>query len=226
MTKQIGRLEMADGGTLFLDEVGEMPPETQAKLLRVLQSRSFERLGSSKTIQVDVQIIAATNRKLPELIRAGTFREDLYYRLNVFPITLPPLRERLDDIPLLVWAFAKEFSEKMGKPIERIRKRDIEAMQSYAWPGNVRELRNVVERSMILSEGVELRLVLPEHDLGQDAGVSRQLRDVQRSHVLNVLRSTAYRIRGPRGAACILGLKPGTLYSLMKRLDLDLPSDR
>ena len=221
MTRQIGRFELADGGTLFLDEIGEMPMETQAKLLRVLQSGAFERLGSSRTIRVDVQVIAATNRELPELARAGTFRQDLFYRLNVFPLTLPPLRDRPEDIPLLVWAFVKEFSDRMGKPIDRIRKKDLDALQSYQWPGNVRELRNVVERSMILTTGSELSLVLPDSEGERDASESRLLRDVERSHVLKVLKSTAGRIRGPQGAAQILGLKPTTLYSLMERLGIE-----
>ena len=221
LTKQIGRFEMADGGTLFLDEIGEMPLETQAKLLRVLQKGEFERLGSGQTLRANVQVIAATNRKLPELIREGKFRQDLYYRLNVFPITLPPLRDRPEDIPALVWAFVQEFSERMGKPIDRIRRKDLDALQRHDWPGNVRELRNVVERSMIVTDGPELRLVLPDAEPGQPSNESRALRDVERSHIQAVLKSAGGRIRGPHAAAEILGIKPTTLYSMMDRLGIE-----
>jgi transcriptional regulator with GAF, ATPase, and Fis domain len=225
MSRQIGRFEVADGGTLFLDEIGETPVEIQVKLLRVLEYGQFERLGSSRTLRVNVRVIAATNRKLPELLRAGSFRQDLFYRLNVFPLTMPPLRERLDDIPALVWAFIKEFSYKMGKPIERVRAEDLNALQRYHWPGNVRELRNVIERSMILTLGSELRIEVPEPadalvDVGQR---SRLLRDVEQAHILQVLASTRGRIRGKGGAAEILGLKPTTLYSRMQRLGIERP---
>ncbi|MGE5608069.1 MAG: sigma 54-interacting transcriptional regulator [Bacillota bacterium] len=220
LTKEIGRFELADGGTLFLDEVGEMPMETQVKLLRVLQTGGFERLGSSRSLRVDVRVIAATNRSLPELIKAGLFRQDLFYRLNVFPIMLPPLRERLEDLPLLIWSFVKELSEKMGKAFERIRKKDLEAMRTYDWPGNLRELRNVVERSMILTEGPELRLILPDGQAGDEGRSSRRLADVERQHILKVLEATGNRIRGAGGAAEVLGLKPSTLYSLMERLGI------
>jgi PAS domain S-box-containing protein len=220
LTKEIGRFELADGGTLFLDEVGEMPMETQVKLLRVLQTGEFERLGSSRPLRVDVRVIAATNRSLAELIKADVFRQDLFYRLNVFPMMLPPLRDRLEDIPLLVWAFVKELSEKMGKAFERVRKMDLDALRSYDWPGNVRELRNVVERSMILAEGPELRLILPDGQAGGEGRSSRRLTDIQRQHILSVLESTRNRIRGAGGAAEILGVKPSTLYSLMERLGI------
>jgi transcriptional regulator with GAF, ATPase, and Fis domain len=224
MTRQAGRFELADGGTLFLDEIGEMPLETQAKLLRVLQSGELERLGSTRTQKVNVRVIAATNRKLPELIKTGDFREDLYYRLNVFPITLPPLRERTEDIPLLVWSFVRELSERMGKPIDRIRKQDLEALGSYGWPGNVRELRNLVERSMILASGPELAMELPEEEGSAEAGPageSRTLREVQRQHIVRVLASTKGRLRGAGGAAAVLDMKPTTLYSLMERLGIE-----
>ncbi len=151
--KQVGRFEIADGGTIFLDEVGELPLEVQAKLLRVLQCGEFERLGSSRTIRVDVRVIAATNRDLVQAMREGSFRRDLYYRLNVFPITVPPLRDRREDIPLLVWAFVKEFEKVMGHYVERLSARSMEALKTYPWPGNVRELRNVIERAMILCQG-------------------------------------------------------------------------
>ncbi|MBM4089458.1 MAG: AAA family ATPase, partial [Planctomycetes bacterium] len=161
LSKQIGRFEMAHGSTLFLDEIGELSLELQAKLLRILQNGQFERLGSSNTISVDVRIIAATNRHLPQAIRDGRFREDLYHRLNVFPIAIPPLRERTDDIPLLVWAFVKELGARMGKAVDTIPRKSMDAMQRYFWPGNVRELRNVVERAMILSKGATLQVDVP-----------------------------------------------------------------
>ena len=228
MNRQMGRFEVADGATLFLDEIGEMPLETQVKLLRVLENGEFERLGSSRTLRVDVRVITATNRKLPDLLRAGSFRPDLFYRLSVFPLTMPPLRDRVEDIPALVWAFVKEFSYKMGKPIERIRDADLAALQRYRWPGNVRELRNVVERSMILTNGAELRLALPDAEAaaaaaGEVAPPSRLLRDVEQAHIAQVLKSTSGRIRGKGGAAEILGLKPTTLYSLMQRLGISRP---
>jgi transcriptional regulator with GAF, ATPase, and Fis domain len=220
LSKQLGRFELADGGTLFLDEIGEMPMETQAKLLRVLQSGEFERLGSSRTLRVDVQLIAATNRRLPDLIQTGAFRQDLFYRLNIFPITLPPLRERLEDIPMLVWAFVKELSAKMGKPIDRIPQRELDGLREHSWPGNVRELRNVIERSMIMTVGSELSIVMPESPQAEKPD-QNTLRDVERAHVLRVLRSTGGRIRGSAGAAEILGMKPTTLYSLMERMGID-----
>jgi DNA-binding NtrC family response regulator len=173
---------------------------------------------------VNVRVIAATNRRLPDLLRAGSFRQDLFYRLSVFPLTMPPLRDRLEDIPALVWAFVKEFSYKMGKPIERVRQGDLDALGRYHWPGNVRELRNVVERSMILTTGTELRLALPETDVSADCGpASQRLRDVEDAHIRKVLKSTRGRIRGKGGAAEILGLKPTTLYSLMQRLGIERP---
>jgi transcriptional regulator with GAF, ATPase, and Fis domain len=222
MSRQMGRFEMANGGTLFLDEIGEMPVESQVKLLRVLETGGLERLGSSRTFHVDVRVIAATNRKMPDLMQSGAFRQDLYYRLNVFPLTMPPLRERPEDIPALIWAFVKEFSFKMGKAIERIREEDLDALNHHAWPGNVRELRNVVERSMILTSGPELRLALPSCDaLGCIPTASRLLRDVEHAHISQVLKSTRGRIRGKAGAAEILGLKPTTLYSLMHRLGVE-----
>lgn len=219
LSRQAGRFELADGGTLFIDEIGEMPIETQVKLLRVLQAGEFERLGSSKAQRVNVRVLAATNRNLQEMIKAGTFRQDLFYRLNVFPITLPPLRQRVDDIPLLVWAFIKEFSERMGKKIERIRKRDLEALQAAQWPGNIRELRNVVERAMIMAQGGELGLSMPDAPSAPQC-TSRCLDDVERAHILDVLQTSKGRIYGANGAAEILGLKPTTLYSLMKRLQI------
>jgi formate hydrogenlyase transcriptional activator len=219
LTRQIGRFEAADGGTILLDEIGEMPAETQAKLLRVLQSGEFERLGSSKTMRVNVRVIAATNRDLAAAVGAGTFRQDLYYRLNVFPITVPPLRDRREDIPQLAWAFIKEFGEKMGKPIDHIKRTSMAALQAHPWPGNIRELRNVIERSMILTQGQELSVSLPgAAGLSQNAGA--EMREVERRHIRHILEATGGRIRGKGGAAELLGLKPSTLYFRMKKLDV------
>jgi PAS domain S-box-containing protein len=215
LTRQVGRFEVADGGTIFLDEIGEMPMDTQTKLLRVLQSGEFERLGSSRTIRASVRVIAATNRDLVAAIRNGTFRQDLYYRLNVFPITVPPLRDRREDIPLLAQTFAMEFGQRMGKTVDRIRRRSLDALQAYNWPGNVRELRNVIERSMILTQGPELHVALPEHPSDSPP---MQLQDMEKRHILQVLEKTSWRIRGPGGAAEMLGLKPTTLHSRMKKL--------
>jgi PAS domain S-box-containing protein len=217
LTRQIGRFEAANEGTIFLDEIGELPSEAQVKLLRVLQNGEFERLGSSRTTRVNVRVIAATNRDLSAAVRDGTFRRDLYYRLNVFPITVPPLRERQEDIPGLVWAFIKEFEEKMGKPIDRVKRTSMAALQAHSWPGNVRELRNVIERSMILAKGQELRVALPE-SANTDAGVTMQ--DVERRHIRHILEMAGGRVRGKGGAAELLGLKASTLYSRMKKLGI------
>ena len=224
-TRQAGRFEVADGSTLFLDEVGELSPEAQAKLLRVLQERKFERLGSSDTLSVDVRVIAATNSDLKHTVKAGRFREDLFYRLNVFPITIPPLRERREDIPVLVWAFVREFSVKMGKRIESIPKRTLEALSDHPWPGNVRALRNTIERAMILSTDTTLQIELPDARPGV-AGPTR-LNEAQRSHVTQVLESTNWRIRGKGGAAELLGLKSTTLEYRIKKLGIQRrPEDK
>ena len=219
LTKQAGRFEAADGGTIFLDEIGEMPAETQAKLLRVLQSGEFERLGSSKTIRVNVRVIAATNRDLVAAVRAGLFRQDLFYRLNVFPLTVPPLRNRREDIPQLVWTFIREFGEKMGKPIDHIKRTSMAALQAYSWPGNIRELRNVIERSMILARGRDLDIA-PPGSAGSVVDVGLQMREVERRHIRGILEATGGRIRGNGGAAELLGLKPSTLYARMKKLSI------
>ncbi|MBP7936572.1 MAG: sigma 54-interacting transcriptional regulator, partial [Phycisphaerae bacterium] len=219
LTRQIGRFEAADGGTIFLDEIGEMPAETQAKLLRVLQSGEFERLGTSKTMRVNVRVIAATNRDLSAAVRNGTFRQDLYYRLNVFPITVPPLRDRREDIPQLAWAFIKEFGEKMGKPISHINRTSMAALQAYLWPGNIRELRNVIERSMILTQRKELSVTLPQ-SAGKARDAGAQMQEVERRHIRHILETTGGRIRGKGGAAELLGLKVSTLYSRMKKLSI------
>ena len=220
LSKQIGRFEMADGSTLFLDEIGELSMELQAKLLRILQDGQFERLGSSETISVDVRIVAATNRDLPRAIGEGRFREDLYHRLNVFPIAIPPLRERTEDIPLLVWAFVKELGTRMGKAVDTIPRKTMEDMQRYPWPGNVRELRNVVERAMILSKGSSLQAEVPSV-AGSVSARPMTLREVEKGHVLEVLNKTGWRIRGKNGAAEILELKPTTLESRMAKLGLE-----
>jgi formate hydrogenlyase transcriptional activator len=221
LTRQVGRFELANGSTIFLDEVGELAAELQAKLLRVLQEREIERLGSPKTIRVDVRVIAASNRDLADAVHQGTFREDLYYRLNVFPISIPPLRERPEDIPQLVWAVAQEFAVSVGKTIDTIPRSAIEALQRYPWPGNVRELRNVIERAVITSRGPRLDVVVPRVPaaLGGD-GMSMTLETVERRHILAVLDQTGWRIRGEYGAARYLGLKPTTLEARMQKLGI------
>jgi transcriptional regulator with GAF, ATPase, and Fis domain len=221
LSKQRGRFELSHGSTLFLDEITEMSLETQAKLLRVLQDGEFERLGSPQTIKVDVRVVAATNRNLEEEVEHGRFRRDLYYRLSIFPITVPPLRERPEDIPQLVWEFVGEFGERMGKKIRRIASRDMEVLQSYAWPGNVRELRNVIEHSLIVSTGETLQL----QRLASSQPVierGRSLEDMERQYIRTVLKSTRNRIKGPGGAAEVLQMKPSTLYSRMRKLGIIL----
>jgi len=220
VSREPGRFEVADGSTLFLDEVGELPLELQSKLLRVLQDGQFERVGSSRTRSVDVRIVAATNQNLAEAVRDGRFRQDLYYRLNVFPIQVPPLRDRREDVPLLVWAFVEELGHEMGVTIETISQRAMERLQQHPWPGNVRELRNVIERSMIVSRGRTLTLSLPEADEFVGGG-ALTLDEVQRRHIRKVLDLTGGKISGAGGAADILGLKPTTLRSRMQRLELD-----
>ncbi len=219
LTKMIGRFGLADGSTLFLDEIGEIPLELQGKLLRVLEEGSFERLGSTKTLHVNVRIIAATNRDLGEEVKAGRFRKDLYYRLNVFPITIPPLRERPEDIPLLVWAFVNMFQQRMGKEIETVPKKTLEALQSYSWPGNIRELRNVIEHAIILSKDKNLRVQLPNHEL-LETGNTQNLHDMERRHILAVLKKTGWKVSGHGGAAEALGLKRTTLRAKMEKLGI------
>jgi len=219
ISKQVGRFEIANGTTMLLDEIGDLPPELQAKLLRVLQDGEFERLGNPKTIKVDVRVIASTNRDLIRAVKNGQFRADLYYRLNVFPITAPPLRERLDDIPSLVQAFASEFSNRFSKRIERVCASDVKALQHYAWPGNVRELRHVVERAVILSNGVVLRIQTPNADF-ESAHNPGTLDQVERKHILETLKRTNWRVSGEKGAARILGINSKTLESRMKRLGI------
>jgi formate hydrogenlyase transcriptional activator len=222
LSRMLGRFEMADGATLFLDEIGELPPEVQSKLLRVLEEGRFERLGSARTLQVNVRIIAATNRDLALDVNEGRFRKDLYYRLNVFPITILPLRERREDIPLLVWAFVREFEKKMGKRVDAISRKSLETLQQHSWPGNVRELRNVIEHAMILSSGRTLTIPLPK--MGPPGGPEpRNLKDLERRHILDVLEKTGWRLTGKGGASEILGMKRTTLQSRMKKLEIKRP---
>lgn len=220
--RQVGRFEIADGSTIFLDEIGELPIELQVKLLRVLQRGQFERLGSHKTISVDVRIVTATNRDLSKAIRNGKFREDLYYRLNVFPINVPPLRERPEDIIPLTSAFIKEFCESMGKRIDTISKNSLDHIHQYSWPGNVRELRNVIERAMIISNDRTLNFELPGTSI-HPPSIDFTLKECERRHIMGILKETYWRIRGPNGAAKILGLHPSTLYSKMKKLGIHRP---
>jgi PAS domain S-box-containing protein len=219
LSKQVGRFELAHGSTLFLDEIGELPTEVQVKLLRVLESRTIERLGNPRPIPIDVRIIAATHRDLAGAIREGRFREDLYYRLNVFPICVPPLRERREDIPLLVHALIEELARTMGKRVEDVDASSLDALVGYAWPGNVRELRNVIERALIMASGPTLHVDLPQA-VTRDA-VPRTALD--RTQILQVLQETAWRIRGPHGAAARLGVKPTTLESRIRKLGLARP---
>ena len=225
MTRQIGRFEVADGSTLFLDEVGELSLEVQSKLLRVLEAGEFERLGSPRTIKVNVRVIAATNRDLTEEIRKGRFREDLYYRLNVFPIRVPPLRERAEDIPQLVWTFLEEFSTRMGKKITQVPRKTMDALLRHPWPGNVRELRNVIEHGAILTTGDTLRLPMLE-EAAPAGAPPPTLADSERELILRALTSTGWRIKGPKGAAAALGLNPSTLYSRMKKLGIQPPGPK
>jgi formate hydrogenlyase transcriptional activator len=222
LTRQVGRFEVADGSTLFLDEIGELSLEVQAKLLRVLETGEFERLGSPRTIKVDVRVIAATNRDLVEEIRKGRFREDLYYRLNVFPIRVPPLRERAEDIPLLVWTFLEELSARMGKKITQVPRQTMEALQHHPWPGNVRELKNVIEHGAIVSTGDTLRVPMLD-DAGPVGAPQPTLADSERTLILRALESAGWRIKGPKGAAAALGLNPSTLYGRMKKLGIRPP---
>jgi transcriptional regulator with GAF, ATPase, and Fis domain len=221
--RQVGRFELADRSTIFLDEIGDLPGNAQVKLLRVLEERQIERLGNPKPIRVDTRIIAATHRDLEAAVPGGSFREDLFYRLNVFPIRLPSLRERVEDIPLLVWRYVSEFSATFGKKIETITSQTMAALQRYPWPGNVRELRNVVERAMIKSRGGELPIELPRPVLSS-VNRSERLVDVETEHMRQVLDITRWRIRGANGAADRLGLRPTTLESRMAKLGLRRPT--
>jgi len=213
---------VADRSTLFLDEIGEFPIELQAKLLRVLENGQFERVGSPKTVKVNVRIIAATNRDLNRAAREGTFRADLYHRLSVFPIQLPPLRDRQEDIPQLVWTFVETFGQRMGKPIRCISRKTMQRLQEYPWPGNVRELSNVVERAVILTNDDTLHVDLPaDTQAVRTHGVT--LKEQEREQILRVLLETGWRIRGAGGAAEILDIKPTTLEARMIKLGIRRP---
>lgn len=242
--RRTGRFEIANGGTIFLDEVGEMPLELQAKLLRVLQEGEFEPVGSSRTVRVDVRVVAATNRDLDEEVRNGMFRSDLFYRLSIFPITVPPLRERKNDIPMLVRHYVKEFSAKFGKDIEAIPQETMTALRNYPWPGNIRELRNVVERAVIVSQGSRLHLldslestrleppvqaspgIVGAAAEGDAANWGETLEHSQHNLIVQTLKRTYWRIEGPYGAAAALNIHPSKLRSLMKRLGITRPKTK
>ena len=222
--RRVGRFEIAHGSTLCLDEIGELPLELQAKLLRVIQHGEFERLGSSQTTKVDVRIVATTNRDLEGEVRKGRFRQDLYYRLNVFPITVPPLRQRQEDIPLLAQAFIERYSRKLGKQITSVQKKTMKTLQDYPWPGNVRELESIIERAVILCPGPVLQLAdkLDISSLSMSSAI-RTLEEVERNQIHKILKETRWRIEGKGGAAAILGLHPSTLRARMHKLGILRP---
>jgi formate hydrogenlyase transcriptional activator len=222
IAQKVGRFELADKGTLFLDEVGDIPPGLQPKLLRVLQEQEFERLGSTRTHQVDVRLVAATNRNLVDMVKRNEFRSDLYYRLNVFPVSLPPLRERRVDIPALVEHFVEILSRRMGKQIENVPPDTMSALTLYEWPGNIRELQNFIERSVILSTGDVLRPPLAELKRGpevQSVGAIT-IEEAERDHIRKTLEQTRWVVAGPNGAAARLGIKRSTLYFRMQKLGI------
>jgi formate hydrogenlyase transcriptional activator len=236
LERRIGRFQLADGGTIFLDEVGELPLETQVKLLRVLQEHEFEPVGSSQTVTVDVRVIAATNRDLQAAVEAGRFRADLFYRLNVFPIEVPPLRERRADIPQLVMFFLARYARKFGKPVQTVSPDTMDRLVAYSWPGNIRELQNVIERAVVLASGEVLQLDdellrlsaggggTPAGTHGRDAGLAETLEDVERTHIAAALQRSRGVIDGPRGAAGLLKMHPNTLRSRMEKLGMRRPA--
>ncbi|MHC4883303.1 MAG: sigma 54-interacting transcriptional regulator, partial [Planctomycetota bacterium] len=223
VSRQIGRFEIANGSTIFLDEIGDLSADLQAKLLHVLELEQFERIGNPETIDVDIRVVAATNKDLAAEVKKGTFREDLFYRLNVFPIEMPPLRQRKEDIPMLVWAFVQELSFKMGKVIETIPRKSMEQLQNYSWAGNVRELRNVIERAMILTKDKALYVEIPK-STDSLRPHSLVLEDIEKNHIIDVLSMTDWKVRGDKGAAELLHLKPTTLESKMQKLGIKRPS--
>jgi transcriptional regulator with GAF, ATPase, and Fis domain len=225
LARRVGRFELANGGTLFLDEVGDLPLELQAKLLRVLQEGEFERLGGTQTLKVNVRLIAATNRDLKSAVDAGRFRADLFYRLNVFPIAIPPLRERLEDVPRLTRHFVMIYASKMGKPIGAIGESVMNKLMAYSWPGNVRELQNVLERAVILSRTSRLELddSFAAPVTGPRTTSLRTLEAIEREHIVSVLKSVGWRVAGDRGAGGILGLKRTTLEARMRKLGIKRP---
>jgi formate hydrogenlyase transcriptional activator len=222
IAQKIGRFEMADKGTLFLDEVGDIPPALQPKLLRVLQEQEFERLGSNRTHQVDVRLVAATNRNLVDMVKRNEFRSDLYYRLNVFPIPLPPLRARREDIPALVEHFVEVYARRMGKQIDQISSETMSELASYAWPGNIRELQNFIERSVILSSGNVLQAPFAslKATVTTEAQEAVTLEEAERNHIRKTLDQTRWVVSGPNGAAARLGIKRSTLYFRMQKLGI------
>jgi transcriptional regulator with GAF, ATPase, and Fis domain len=234
VAQKVGRFELADRGTLFLDEVGDIPLALQPKLLRVLQEQEFERLGGTQTHRVDVRVLAATNRDLEEMVACGRFRADLYYRLNVFPVLVPPLRERREDLPALVAHFVEVSSRKLGKPIERLADEAMATLTAYDWPGNVRELQNLIERAVILADGGVLpdplaatrRPPAPSPTPSPPPTRPSTLRDCKREAILNALEAVGWVIGGPRGAAARLGLNRTTLINMMKRLGIERPAPR
>jgi formate hydrogenlyase transcriptional activator len=225
LTRRQGRFELAHGGTLFLDEIGDLPLELQPKLLRVLQEGEFERVGSPETISVDVRVIAASNRNLERAIQDGKFRADLYYRLSAFPILLPPLRERTEDVALLVRYLVHRYATRLGKRIPSVPAPTMETLQAYPWPGNVRELENVIQRAVILSQGPHLDLSgwLPTSGTDRHGRAIRTLEELEREHILTVLAETGWQVSGARGAATLLGIKPTTLEARMKKLGIRRP---
>ncbi|CUS36051.1 Formate hydrogenlyase transcriptional activator (fragment) [Candidatus Nitrospira nitrosa] len=225
ITQKAGRFELADKGTIFLDEVGEIPLELQSKLLRVLQEQEFERLGSTKTVRVNVRLIAATNRDLKTMVEAKQFRGDLYYRLNVFPVTMPPLRDRREDIPTLVRYFTQHYAGRMKKNIQAVPAKTLEILSSYTWPGNVRELENLVERSVILTQGTDLQVPISELQTTNESTVSSMtaLEEAERDHILRALQETKWVVGGAAGAAARLGVKRTTLQSKMQKFGITRP---
>jgi formate hydrogenlyase transcriptional activator len=219
VAQTMGRFQAADRGTLFLDEIGDLPLELQPKLLRVLQEKQFERLGGGRTLQADVRVVAATNQDLGRMVQERKFRADLYYRLNVFPITLPPLREREEDIPLLVEHFVEKFAKRQGKAIDRIPADVMEVLKRHDWPGNIRELQNVIERAVIMTTGPVLQLQMTQYRTRNVAGAAvKTLEDFERAHIAAALHETNWVVGGPRGAAAKLGLARTTLIAMMQRL--------
>jgi transcriptional regulator with GAF, ATPase, and Fis domain len=223
ISRKIGRLELAHGGTLFLDEIGDLPLELQPKILRALQEKEFERLGGTQTIPVNVRLVAATNRDLTKMVADKEFRSDLYYRLRVFPIMIPPLRERREDIPLLVNYFVDKHSRRLDRKIETIPPDIMRALTRWEWPGNIRELENFIERAVLLSKGPALRVPLAELEVPEESNPEGDstLEATEREHILRVLRETKGKIAGPQGAAARLGLKRTTLNSKLKKLGIE-----
>ena len=226
VARKVGRFELADSSSIFLDEIGELPLDLQVKLLRVLQEGEFERLGGTQTLKVNVRVIAATNRDLEKAVQNGSFREDLFYRLNVFPIQIPPLRDRPEDIPLLVKYFIQKFTKKTGKQIEHVPRKVMEVLLGYHWPGNIRELENIIERAVILSPGTRLELGewFSPKEAPSKTGKLATLEEVERTHILKALKKTRWRVSGETGAAKMLDIHPQTLVSRMKKLGIQRPA--